>query len=330
MKASVVGLVGAGGIARMHLPGWLALGFDVVVHSIDGQAPALTRRFGGRATGSLEELLDAADIVDVATPTETHRVLVERAAAAGRHVVCEKPLALTVADSAAMAAACERAGVRLFPAHVVRYFPAYERLHSAVAAGRVAVPAVQRFYRIGARPRSDWYYDRARSGGIAMDQMIHDFDQARWVAGDVAAVFATESGDARDGATTVQAILQHRSGTITHVNGIWGDPALEFRTGFSVAGAGGLIEHDSLRHPVLDYRGRAEPKRDVPAYLPPVDPAATLASPYTAELADFAHAIRSASAARVAPEDGVEAVRIATAVNRSLAEGTEIALEGPQ
>ncbi|MFC4242503.1 Gfo/Idh/MocA family protein [Gryllotalpicola reticulitermitis] len=328
MKASVIGLLGAGGIAQLHLPGWLSLGHEVVVHSLDGRAPALTERFGGRVVDSLDELLDAADLVDVATPTEAHRELTERAAAAGKHVVSEKPLALTVADSAAMAAACERAGVRLFPAHVVRYFPAYSRLHDAVASGRVGDPAVLRFFRIGAKPRNPWYLDRARSGGIAMDQMIHDFDQARWIAGDVAAVYATQAGDEMTTTTTVQAILQHRSGAISHVNGVWGDSSLEFHTGFSVAGPGGLIEHDSLRYPVLDYRGRSETAG--PSYLPPVDPGATAASPYTAELADFARAVREGGPARVSAQDGVEAVRIAAAVNRSLTEGCQIALEDVQ
>lgn len=322
MTASVVGLIGAGGISHVHLPGWLALGFDAVVYSTDGQAPALTARYGGRAVGSLDELLDSADIVDVATPTETHRKLVERAAAAGKHVVCEKPLALTVADSVAMVAACERAGVRLFPAHVVRYFPAYAAARAAVADGRIGTPAVQRFFRIGTKPTTPWYLDRARSGGIAMDQMIHDFDQARWFAGDVDAVYATQVGDETTSATTVQAVLRHRSGAISQVNGVWGDAALEFQTGFSVSGPGGLLEHDSLRYPVLDYRGRSQATEA--SYLPPVDASA---SPYTAELADFVRAIRDGAPARVSAEDGVEAVRISAAVNRALMENTEISVE---
>ncbi|WP_243064833.1 Gfo/Idh/MocA family protein [Humibacter sp. RRB41] len=321
MTASTVGLVGAGGIAQVHLPGWLDLGFDVVVHSIDGKARELTDRFGGRAVDSMDELLDAAQIVDVVTPTDTHRLIVERAAAAGKHVVCEKPLALTVADSAAMIAACSRAGVRLFPAHVVRYFHAYTAMQAAVAAGRVGTPAAQRFYRIGSAPKQPWFRDRARSGGLAMDQLIHDFDQARFSAGEVETVYATRTGDEGAGPTTVQAILRHRSGTITHVNGVWGRPGLGFRYGFTVVGPDGLLEHDSLRYPVLQYDGLADADK---GYLPPVDPAS---SPYTAELADFARAIRDGSPARVSAEDALEAVRIATAVNRSIDEHTEIALD---
>jgi myo-inositol 2-dehydrogenase/D-chiro-inositol 1-dehydrogenase len=321
MTASTVGLVGAGGIAHVHLPGWLSLGYSVVVHSTDGRAPALTAQYGGRVADSLDELLAVADIVDVATPTDTHRSMVEAAAAAGKHVVCEKPMALTVADAAAIIAACEAAGVRLFPAHVVRYFPAYATMRASVADGALGTPAVQRYFRIGAAPSRPWFRDRARSGGMAMDQMIHDFDQARWVAGEVETVYATQVGEETGPATTVQAILRHRSGTISHINGVWGPASLTFHTGFSVAGGEALLEHDSLDHPVLRYDGLPS---DDGGYLPPVDPAS---SPYTAEFADFAGAIREGRAARVEAEDGLEAVRIAAAVNRSLDERAEVAME---
>ncbi|GAB3794795.1 Gfo/Idh/MocA family oxidoreductase [Humibacter antri] len=322
MAASTVGLVGAGGISQVHLQGWLRLGFSVVVFSTDGKAGALTDLYGGRAVTSMSELLEAVEIVDIATPTSTHRELVEQAASAGKHVVCEKPLALTIPDCAAMIAACERAGVRLFPAHVVRYFPAYAATRESVANGRIGTPAVQRFFRIGAAPTSAWYRDRSRSGGIAMDQMIHDFDQARWSAGEVETVHATQRGDESHGTLTVQAILRHRSGALSHVNGVWGGTALAFHTGFSVAGSGGMLEHDSLQHPVLRVNGPL--LAEGAGYLPPFDAAA---SPYTAELADFARAIRDGDEARVTAADGLEAVRIATAVNLSIDENAEIAME---
>lgn len=321
MTAATVGLVGAGGIAHAHLPGWLGLGHRVVVFSIDGQAPSLTAKFGGEAVGSIAELLARADIVDVCTPTSTHRELVEQAAAAGKHVICEKPLALTVEDCQAMIEACERAGVRLFPAHVVRYFSAYETAHRAAIEGELGDLAVQRFSRIGALPGQPWFFDADLSGGIAVDQMIHDFDFARWVAGPVDTVYATRSGESAPGrATTVQAVLRHSSGVITHVNGAWGAPSLTFRTTYQLAGTGGIVEHDSLEHPVLSIDG---PGDGGSGYLPPIMAAA---SPYTTELDDFVRAIRSGTPARVSAEDGLEAVRIATAVNRSIDENRQVSV----
>jgi predicted dehydrogenase len=102
MSPLEVGLVGAGGMAGVHLPAWVELGARVRVFSIDGQAPGLAERYGATAVGSLVELLDGCDVVDVCTPTFTHKEIGLAAIAAGKHVVCEKPLALTGPDAAEM------------------------------------------------------------------------------------------------------------------------------------------------------------------------------------------------------------------------------------
>jgi predicted dehydrogenase len=97
-----VGLIGAGGIARAHLPAWTELGARVTILSTDGHAEQLAAQyaeFGVTAVHSLAELLDRSTIVDLCTPTFTHRQLALDAIAAGKHVVCEKPLALTVDEA---------------------------------------------------------------------------------------------------------------------------------------------------------------------------------------------------------------------------------------
>lgn len=320
---TTIGLLGAGGIAHTHLPGWLAQGFTVVIFSVDGQAPALAAKYGGRAVSSLEALLDTADIVDICTPTFTHRELAEQAAAAGKHIVCEKPLALTVADTEAIIAACDRAGVRLFPAHVVRYFPAYAAASEAIRNGRIGAPAIQRFARISTAPRQPWFSSDELSGGIAMDQMIHDFDYARWIAGPVQHVFATRvDGQSAPGESTVHAIMTHRSGTLSHVHGVWGAPDTRFQSSFTLSGVDGVLEHDSLAPTSMSIAVNIS--TTVSGYLPPV---AAGESPYTAELRDFARAIEEDAPARVTPNDGLEAVRIAAAVNQSIATRSTITIE---
>uniref|UniRef100_UPI0034DFC05D Gfo/Idh/MocA family protein n=1 Tax=Streptomyces flavofungini TaxID=68200 RepID=UPI0034DFC05D len=113
-----IGMLGAGGIARAHLPGWLALGARVSVYTVDGSARKLAHEYAGRghdvsAADDLAGLLTRVTAVDVCTPTPTHKELALAAVAAGRHVVCEKPLALTAHDAAEIAAAAEASGVRL-------------------------------------------------------------------------------------------------------------------------------------------------------------------------------------------------------------------------
>lgn len=318
---TTVGLLGAGGIAGAHIAGWLQLGVDVVVHSREG-APKLVARYGGRVASSLDDLLAQCDIVDVCTPTFTHRALVEAAAAAGRDVVCEKPFALTVEDTEAMIAACADAGVALYPAHVVRYFPEHVAVHDAVERGDLGTVAVQRYDRQGAMPVSPWFLDDELSGGIVTDLMIHDIDFARWNAGPVASLRAVRSVPDESGTVAAQLVLTHASGSVSSIGGVWSARPVAFRTRFEVAGTGGVLRYDSTTNPTTWVNGGAAAGADGYA------PKATLGeSPYVTELREFLAAIHGGPQPRVTAADGLAAVRIVDAARRSLALGEVVNLD---
>ena len=86
-----VGMIGAGGVSHSHAPHWLTLGADVSVYALAG-GEELARRYGLTTVGSLDQLLLTADVVDICTPTVTHRELALAAIGAGKSVLCEKPL----------------------------------------------------------------------------------------------------------------------------------------------------------------------------------------------------------------------------------------------
>ena len=328
-----VGLVGAGGIARAHAPAWRTLGADLVVHSHAG-ADELAAAHDGQVARSLEELLDVVDVVDVVTPTPTHLDVAATALAAGRHVLCEKPIARTGADAAALLDAARAADRQLYPGHVVRFFPEYSLMRAAVQAGDVGTPAVLRFARGGMFPTwSSWFADDAQSGGVVMDLMIHDLDIARWVAGEVTSVHATRR-DVEDGGlphTLAHVVLTHAGGALTHVRGLWGAPHTTFRTSFHVTGDDGVLRFDSA--------GAGGVRTD----LPPVpaggqDRPAPAAgeSPYLTEVREVARAFASSPTAlsaadpqhpRVSAVDGVVAVEIAEAALASIASGSPVALD---
>lgn len=316
-----VGLIGAGGISHAHAPAWLAVGADVVVHALAG-AEALADRYGLTVADSRASLWPQVDIVDIVTPTATHHMLALEAIRAGKHVICEKPLALTGADAEDLLSAAQAANVRLFPAHVVRYFPQYVGARQAIEGGRIGRAAVFRFRRQSAAPEVPWFFDDAVSGGIIMDQMIHDLDQAEWLAGPVRRVFARARRVEGELAPVVSAhvVLDHVSGAISHVHGTWGSAALPFSFSFDLAGDRGVLRYDSSRDDVIRLHVTAESGG---GYLPPDDGSP---SPYAAELADFVHAIREGGEAQVDAADGVRAVRLAEAARRSVETGLPVEL----
>lgn len=322
-----VALIGAGGIARFHLPAWAALGARVRIYAPDDRAPGLAREFGGTAAGSREEAIAGADVVDVCTPTDTHREIALAALTAGAHVLCEKPLALTAADAGVIASTARAAGLRLYPGHVVRFFPAYARLRELVSAGALGRVAVARFTRTGLYPTwSPWFADPARSGGILVDQMIHDYDIARWLFGDVVRVHAHQRGHltapAPDGAVAVgTAVLTHATGAITQVVGVWAPPDTPFRTTFHVAGTEGTAGHDSLASPGLRVTGGGRSGTGAEG-IPSGDFGE---SPYAVQIREFAAAFTgNGPEPRVSARDGVAAVRIAEAAAESARTGRAV------
>jgi predicted dehydrogenase len=305
-----IGVVGSGFIARSHVQAWSQLGAEVGIYSDEaGRRDTLCQRFAATAHATLDDLLAAATIVDVCTPTDTHNGIVLRAAAAGRPVICEKPLARHAEQARQMAGACARAGVPLLPAHVVRFFPEYAAARAEVAGGRIGIPAILRFTRRGSLPTwSAWYHDEQRSGGLLMDFMIHDYDMARWLGGEVRRVYAGLAATGEAGGATGLVVLTHEGGAISHVHGSWVPEMGGLATDFELSGDRGVLFSPA----VPGGHGQFTTGR---------------ASPVAAELAEFLAAIEKGAEPRVSAADGVAAVAIAEAAIESARTGAAVTLK---
>jgi myo-inositol 2-dehydrogenase/D-chiro-inositol 1-dehydrogenase len=323
-----VGLVGAGLMGTLHAASWAQTPARLVaVHAKNrDQAGKLAQQHDAQAAGSLETLLDAVDVVDICTPTHRHHEMVLAAAAAGRHIVCEKPLARTPKQAEEMVAACERAGVRLLVAHVVRFFPEYAQAKSIVDRGEIGHVGVVRLKRVSSRPgwaTDNWLFDAEKSGGMMLDLMIHDFDYARWVAGEVESVFARSIGNIRPDALTDYAlvIMRHTNSALSHVEGGWAYPAGMFRTSLEIAGDQGLIEHpvgSSVPLGIyLKQSGDGKKGGEVPA-------SPLLENPYATEIKHFYEVIVHDAAPRVTAKDGLAALKIAFAAIESAKTGQRV------
>jgi myo-inositol 2-dehydrogenase/D-chiro-inositol 1-dehydrogenase len=316
-----VGVIGAGTMAHTHLAAWRRLSVPAVVYSPSGRAASFAGDYAATTVTGLDELIARSRVVDICSPTGTHRAAAERALAAGRHVICEKPLALTHDDAAAIISAAETAGVQLHVAHVVRYFAAYAAARALVLGGAVGTVRSVRLRRTGAAPKSAWFHDDDASGGVLMDQMIHDFDYARWLLGEVDAVSArTEAGRTDDGQPTVRAtaVLTHASGATSQLTGGWLAREAPFTTSLTVTGDAAEIRHTNARS-ALDV-ARDGTVRAIELGLE---------APYDAQLAEFAAAIGGGPVPRVTPADALAAVDLTLAARRSAATGQPVSPRRP-
>jgi predicted dehydrogenase len=308
-----------------HAARWRALPVELAgfYDSDRERAVTLSAAYGGQAFASIEALLAGSDIVDICTPPTEHAAAVLAAAQAGRHVVCEKPIARHLADARALIAACEAAGVRLFVAHVVRFFPEFARAKEVVDSGALGRLGVVRSVRGGAPPgHSGWFADVVQSGGVILDVALHDIDYMRWLCGDVVRVFArglTFRGLAVDHALIT---LRFANGAIGHIESSWAFPAGNFRTFVELAGTDGLLLHDSddARPLSVQYHAGAAPTSATAAS----DPAPLDDDPYFRELQHFLSALDSGAAFLVTPHDALAALRVALAALESLRTGRPV------
>lgn len=304
-----VAIVGAGGMGKTHARHWQAMDGVELVGAMDVDKTA-AQSVSAAAFDNWDALLRDAkpDIIDICTPTPTHCGYIERAAAAGKAIFCEKPLGRTLEECDRAVKAVERANVPVMAGHVVRFFPECAAAKRLTDAGGVGKPAAVRTSRTGGQPRSanDWFLDEAQSGGVTLDLIVHDFDWLRWTFGDVKRVYARGWRD------YALVTLRFDGDLMAHVTGSW-THSDGFRTTFEIAGDAGLIEHDSRQTASVTLSRPESP-------LAPQD------DPYFLELAAFVQSLRDGAPPPVTVHDAREAARIAFAALDSMATGKAVTL----
>ncbi|WP_052213549.1 Gfo/Idh/MocA family protein [Belnapia sp. F-4-1] len=187
------GVIGFGWVARDYaVPGLLGAGGRLVaVADPDSGARRQAQALGAEAHADADRLLadPAVQAIYVATPNHLHRAAVERAAAAGKPVLCEKPMAASLAEAEAMAATIRAAGIRYGTAFDQRHHPAHAAIRSAVAEGAIGrVTAIRIAYAcwVDAGWASDnWRADASRAGGGALiDLAPHGLDLVDYLLGE--------------------------------------------------------------------------------------------------------------------------------------------------
>ena len=185
-----------GGPALYHVPGSTLVA--VMRRDAAKAADFAQRHNAKRHYAHVDDLLadDEIDAVYVATPNDSHADLTRRAAAAGKHVLCEKPMALTVAEARTMIDACQRAGVQLMIAYYRRFWPVALKMKALLDSGAIGTPVFARaqtsaLYHPPEDGSTPWRADPAiAGGGFLMDIGSHRLDLLVGLMGEVAEVTA--------------------------------------------------------------------------------------------------------------------------------------------
>ncbi len=231
-----IGILGSGMMGQQHLAALATLpGLSAVTRTSPAYAG---RSFPTREAFYLALLRDPeVDAIDICLPTALHPEIAIAALEAGKHVLCEKPLALNLTHCRSIVAAASRSRATFMVAHVVRFFPAYVHLAHAVSDHRYGALHQLSLTRVSGLPSwAPWLTDPAESGGAILDLLIHDFDQALALCGPPATLTASPI----DSSNTLHCTLTYPSTTV-HIRGGWFSDGRPFAMGFHAHFAHGSL-----------------------------------------------------------------------------------------
>jgi len=335
-----VALVGCGFMGRMHYALWNALdGVEVaaicytdperlkqavdVSGNIDGAAESIdfdtVKLYSDFDSMLMECDLDA---VSVTVPTDLHAEFSIRALEAGVHVLCEKPMALDVAQCDKMIAAARRSGKMLQIGHCIRFWPEYAKAKQIVDDGQYGQVVAATFRRLGTMPtwsRSNWFADETRSGGMALDLHIHDTDYVQHLFGVPRAVHSVGAESAGCGLTHIVTQYLYDGNKVVTAEGSW-RVALSygFEMSFNIVLERATIVYDNTRAPMF---------RVCPTDAEPFTPEVEKGNGYSLELAHFVAALRGEMVEEVTTlEESRDSVRIVEAEKESARSGKTVVL----
>src|SRR5262245_19516413 len=314
-----VAVLGAGFMGSTHARAYKSLP-DVELGGIyahsSKRAEPLAAELGTTWTDNFDRILsdDSIDAIDICLPTPEHRAATERAIAAGKHVLLEKPIALEKADADALVNLAASTDRICMIAHVVRVWPEYIELQKIAGSGRYGRPVSAFASRRQAFPAwSDLFSRPDLTGGAVIDQMIHDYDTLNWIFGAPKAVTARGINNPRSkGWDQVQVLIDYDEASALVDGGMMMPESYPFSSRLEVLletgsleyhfrAGGRSVEMGAGVNDLIDYPNEGDPtKLTVPAD-----------DPYTAEVSYFVECVKSGQPAnRATPSDARLALQV--------------------
>ncbi len=328
MRQLGVAVVGVGEMGKRHAENIRRLVPEARLLAVADAAVDRARQVANElevqhAFGSLEDILALKEVecIVIATPDKFHAGAIRTAAGAGKHILCEKPLALNLGDAQSALQAVEKAGVQLQIGFMRRYDAAYAAAMGRIEAGEIGEPVI--FKSIGrdkTAPPISAYQSRV-NGMLLFNNTIHDFDLARWLMQDDVVQVQTFSTVtirpevAQYGDIVASVVnLKYRRGAIGNVESfVQSTYGYDVRT--EVVGSAGTILVGSLRQmPATFLSANGSTQTIADHFLTRFENA------YVAEIKDFVKNMLHDQAPRVSGRDGLRALEIAVAAEKSLLE----------
>ncbi|MFC1712601.1 Gfo/Idh/MocA family protein [Candidatus Poribacteria bacterium] len=335
-----IALIGAGGIARAHARCLRENPKATIVGVMDTNRDAaeqLAAQHSARVYDNFDECLGEVDAVYVLTPPSFHSEYSVMAMEAGKHVLCEKPLATTVEDGEAMVDAARRNGVKLMTGFNHRFQKCFRRLKEIVDSGCLGEIVSYWCQRIGAGTpgQGNWRVDPELMCGMTVESLSHDIDLLRWMAGEVTSVSSAvyESISALpgfDNNTTAVMTLACGGSAVMHASwsshlgrssrGIIGTKGTAYLEGPSMPSSfhRSKWEFRTLRWKTADMEEAAEEELDETYW--------DIDSTYAAENDRFLDCVMSDCEPLMSGEDGLAALKISLAILRSHREQAVVVL----
>jgi myo-inositol 2-dehydrogenase/D-chiro-inositol 1-dehydrogenase len=319
-----VALFGAGRIGKIHAGNVVrqaGVRLKYVVDVDSAAAAALAKQHGAEVASADAVFADPSiAVVVIASSTDTHADLIQRAAAAGKAIFCEKPVDLDLERARTCAQAVARAGVTCLIGFQRRYDPTFAALKARIEQGEIGDPEMLVVTsRDPGAPPVDYI---KRSGGIFKDMLIHDFDIFRWILDDEAAtLYATGScitdpaieaaGDIDATAVTIRT----KRGRLAQINTIR-RAAYGYDQRFEVIGSRGMLQAGNHKPTEVMAWNASNISSDKPEHFF----LERYRAAYAAEMTHFIDAIVSKQPVRTSIADGVAALALADAATRSWSE----------
>jgi len=320
-------------------------------HLSDAELVAVVDRNPDRATGilrklgfdlpvysSLETLLKEkeVDVIDICSPTHVHREMCLQAISAGKHVFCEKPLALNLEDAVEICRAVSDGGSFAQVGHCIRFWPEYQALTKIFQSGSEGKLLGLGLQRRSARPplgEKNWLNDPNRSGGAVLDLHIHDSDYIFSLLGMPPAVTSVGAKDG-SGWSTIQTIYHYENMGIGAVGGWTSPEKWDFQMAFHAEFERATVEFDSRREPTLTITREGEETKPLPYEVPVLGISESglgnlsALGGYHNELAYFVSCLERGECPSIAtPEQARDTLRIALAEIESVETGRTVILQ---